>query len=1016
MKILVGNDQDRPPLVSPLISILVLVLLSIGAFLIVSQHYINALFGDVESQYRQGLISIVTVARNAVEPVLRKVRAGEISPADAIEMIRPMIRAMTYEDQDGLNYLFMSTQDGTTLVQPFDPDQEMKNRLALQDVKGVFILKELIKASKAHPEGSFVRYHYPHFPDNKIQEKLTYVISLPEIDSYIGTGMYIEKMLQKQRGVLANVKYAAVCLLIVVLIPIAVSVFTMLNRNRRLLAEVGIRKRAEEELEKLAAIVRHSSELVNLCQPDGRMVFLNEAGSRMLGIDPEDVEKTHILQVIPDHWKSLVENEVLPTILAGGSWEGELQYVNLKTGDLTDVHALAFAMDDPHTADHQYLANISLDISLRKRAEERMRENEARLSSIIQNMPGFVFQFTAKDSGEMGMTYASEGLTELFGLSPDFDIMSREFLAHLHEEDREGFVASVEKAVAKGAPWAFEGRFIKDSGEVIWFHGQSTPTRHEDQLVFDGVLMNVTKRKHVEEELKASESMLRSLFAVTPIGITFCRDRVILVANEFMCDLMGYSQQELVGDTGRKFFVTEQEYEEVCREIDSQIPLTGCWSTETRHVRKDGSILDVILSGALLRAEDPSAGHVITVRDVTQRRRAEAEAQRLRNYLSSIIDSMPSVLVGVDENGCVTQWNAAAERTTGVKGEMARGRPLDQVLPMLRRQLDELRQTMRTRTVTTQAKVPRVVNGELCYEDVTVYPLMSNGVEGAVIRVDDVTERVRIEEMMVQSEKMLSVGGLAAGMAHEINNPLGVILQAAQNILRRVSPDLPANVRAAEECGISLDRLQQYLARREVLIFLEDIRRSGERAADIVANMLSFSRKAEGGGVPVDMAELLDRTVSLAASDYDLKKRYDFRQINIVREYQPAVPRVVCEAGKIQQVFLNILRNGAEAMMALGKAGRPAQFVLRVLRDGVMVRVEIEDNGPGMDEATRRRVFEPFFTTKPPGSGTGLGLSVSYFIVTEDHEGSMSVESSPGMGSRFVIRLPVMGQRRRGKD
>ncbi len=281
--------------------------------------------------------------------------------------------------------------------------------------------------------------------------------------------------------------------------------------------------------------------------------------------------------------------------------------------------------------------------------------------------------------------------------------------------------------------------------------------------------------------------------------------------------------------------------------------------------------------------------------------------------------------------------------------------------------------------------------------------------------MDDVTERVRIEEMMVQSEKMLSIGGLAAGMAHEINNPLGVILQALQNIFRRVSPDLPANIRAAEECGIALTSLRQYLEQREILVFMEDIRQSGQRAAEIVANMLSFSRKADGGGSPADLAELLDRTVLLAGSDYDLKKCRDFRQIEIVREYEPGLPPVVCQAGKIQQVFLNILRNGAEAMMAIKDPGRRPRFVLRVAQDQGMVRVEIEDNGPGMDEATRRRVFEPFFTTKPPGSGTGLGLSVSYFIIAEDHGGAMVVESNPGVGTRFIIQLPLAGKSGRAR-
>jgi signal transduction histidine kinase len=140
-----------------------------------------------------------------------------------------------------------------------------------------------------------------------------------------------------------------------------------------------------------------------------------------------------------------------------------------------------------------------------------------------------------------------------------------------------------------------------------------------------------------------------------------------------------------------------------------------------------------------------------------------------------------------------------------------------------------------------------------------------------------------------------------------------------------------------------------------------------------------------------------------------LKKRYDFRQIEIVRDYAPDTPPVICQAGKMQQVFLKILRNGAEAMKGTQDAGRVPRFVLRVLPLGAVVRVEIEDNGPGMDEATRRRVFEPFFTTKPSGIGTGLGLSVSYFIVIQDHRGALSVQSQPGAGTSFIIELPVEG-------
>jgi signal transduction histidine kinase len=269
-----------------------------------------------------------------------------------------------------------------------------------------------------------------------------------------------------------------------------------------------------------------------------------------------------------------------------------------------------------------------------------------------------------------------------------------------------------------------------------------------------------------------------------------------------------------------------------------------------------------------------------------------------------------------------------------------------------------------------------------------------------------VTERVRLEEMVVQSEKMLTVGGLAAGMAHEINNPLAGILQNIQVIQNRISPDLPQNQEVAEQCGISIDALVAYMQKRKLPEMMSAVIESGKRAATIIENMLSFSRKSEARYVPCSLMELLDKTVDMASSDYDLKRKYDFRQIDIVREYDPNVPLVPCEASKIQQVVLNILKNGAQAMTQTKGKREASRFILRVLRERNMARIEIEDNGPGMDKDTRKRVFEPFFTTKNVGLGTGLGLSVSYFIVTENHQGTMAVESTPGTGTKFIICLP----------
>ena len=394
-------------------------------------------------------------------------------------------------------------------------------------------------------------------------------------------------------------------------------------------------------------------------------------------------------------------------------------------------------------------------------------------------------------------------------------------------------------------------------------------------------------------------------------------------------------------------------------------------------------------------------------REHVSQQQAEDELRNLRNYLSNIIDSMPSVLVGVDADVRVTQWNQEAERKTGILPEQAMGKPLTEVFPQLAQEVKRVRQAIRERRALVDSKVPANRDGAQGYSDITIYPLITNCVEGAVIRVDDVTERVRIEEMMIQSEKMLSIGGLAAGMAHEINNPLAGMLQNVQVMRNRILDDIPRNRQEAEACGLDREAMRCYMERREIFTMIEAVLESGERAANIVTNMLNFSRKSDVGIEPHDIARLMEATLELAVNDYDLKRKYDFRKIKINREYDDKLPPVACDSPKIQQVFLNLLKNGAEAMVESADEGKVSEFTLRIRREKGRARIEIEDNGPGMAESVRKHIFEPFFTTKGVGLGTGLGLSVSYFIIHENHGGTMNVDSRPGRGTCFIIELPL---------
>ncbi len=283
--------------------------------------------------------------------------------------------------------------------------------------------------------------------------------------------------------------------------------------------------------------------------------------------------------------------------------------------------------------------------------------------------------------------------------------------------------------------------------------------------------------------------------------------------------------------------------------------------------------------------------------------------------------------------------------------------------------------------------------------------------KGKISHIDgvifDVTERKQAEDIILQSEKMLTVGGLAAGMAHEINNPLAGILQNCQLIRWRLDATQTKNLQSAKETGVDLLQLQQYLQQRNILQMLDAIRDSGQRAARIVENILDFSRKSQKDFSPQNIPELIEKSLELARSDYNLHREFDFRNIEINCHFDDNLPKVHCDPAQIQQVLLNIFKNGAQAMIEHDK-NRRHQFQIRSSQQQGMICIEISDNGPGMPADVEKRVFEPFFTTKKVGKGMGLGLSVCYFIITEKHHGSMKVSSTPGEGTKFTICLPLL--------
>jgi PAS domain S-box-containing protein len=393
--------------------------------------------------------------------------------------------------------------------------------------------------------------------------------------------------------------------------------------------------------------------------------------------------------------------------------------------------------------------------------------------------------------------------------------------------------------------------------------------------------------------------------------------------------------------------------------------------------------------------------------EVQVRSKIEKKLTGFQNYLNSIIDSMPSALIALDEQLYVTQWNQEASALSGTPLDEALNQPIFLAFEPLKPFLPQLKTTVEQHTVAKIDRVTWTREDTPKHYALTFYPLVGSAGRGVVIRIDDITQRLSLEEMMVQSEKMLSVGGLAAGMAHEINNPLGAILHNVQNIRRRLSPELPKNLEYAEQAGIDLDTVNQYLKGREVPQLLDGIQQAGARAAKIVTHMLSFSRRSNRQMAPCDLPALIDQAVEIAGNDFDLTIGFDFKGQNIQRQFDPRLGPVPGTANELEQVLLNLLKNAAQAIHQRPASSEPGRIILRTRLNPPWAEIQVEDNGIGMPESVRKRTFEPFFTTKEIGQGTGLGLSVSYFIVTNNHKGQMEVHSTQGVGTCFTLRLPL---------
>lgn len=369
----------------------------------------------------------------------------------------------------------------------------------------------------------------------------------------------------------------------------------------------------------------------------------------------------------------------------------------------------------------------------------------------------------------------------------------------------------------------------------------------------------------------------------------------------------------------------------------------------------------------------------------------EATAAQLAHseaYVKSIVDSMPVMLIGLNSRLEVTQWNHFAETITGRPFDTVKGLNLWDAYPRITVTPAQVEKVLESRETTT---IKHSQRGQY-YFDITIYALADGTDTGIVILVDDITKQVKAENQLVERNKVSAMGELASAMAHDINIPVQSISSAINNIDKQLT---------------HLDEKQ-----RQVLVpVIKEALKSGEQAAAIVQNLLSFAASHRDSKTPSNIAELLDYSLNLAGTLYSPPNGLRFNDIEVRRNYGTDVPLIPCYASEMQQVFLRLLRHAYHAIC--DKAQQTSGFVpainVEIGKFYEAVWVKIQHNGVGLSPEEQQDVFEPFFsnTSERPGCPVERRLSYSHFIVTEHHKGNIAVTSGVDVGTTFHMQLPL---------
>jgi PAS domain S-box-containing protein len=361
---------------------------------------------------------------------------------------------------------------------------------------------------------------------------------------------------------------------------------------------------------------------------------------------------------------------------------------------------------------------------------------------------------------------------------------------------------------------------------------------------------------------------------------------------------------------------------------------------------------------------------------------------RLRSseaYINSILRSLPLMLIGLNKENRITQWNHRAEEISGMASKSVLGQDLWEAYPSITISPQQIEQAL-DENKTLSIKYSQ--RGQYHF-DITIYPLPGDGETGVVILLDDVTQRVKNETMLIQRDKMSSIGEMASIMAHDINIPLRAIIKDVKEV-RKDLTDEPIDKEALREV-------------------LEDAVIRGQQATSVIDNLVNFSGGGGGEKSDLNMLDAIHHSVELANDVLSVMSGVRFKDIKVNIDCADDIPEIPCYVTEIQQVFLSLFRHSCYALGKVDDADHNPVINIEVTKFYDNLWVRIQHNGRGISLEEQKTIFEPYAADGDPNGNYNAGkrLSFAYFIITEQHQGQIAVTSAPDVGTTFHIQLPL---------